>query len=127
MATANKTFNTRITHKIDIEANWMQAKNFTPLLGELIIYRAEKDGDAYPKNDENQDIRNYYITYPRIKIGDGKTNVNDLPFITDAIDDVMEALELAIDGKADAEHTHTMESIEGLEAVTSEEISALFL
>ena len=85
MVTANKTFNTRITHKIDIEANWMQAKNFTPLLGELIVYRAEKDGDAYPKDDENQDIRNYYITHPRVKIGDGKTNVNDLPFITDAI------------------------------------------
>ena len=85
MATTNKTFNTRITHKIDIEANWTQAKNFTPLLGELIIYRAEKDGDAYPKNDENQDIRNYYITYPRVKIGDGKTNVKDLPFITEEI------------------------------------------
>ena len=85
MATANKTLNTRITHKTDIEANWKQAKNFTPLLGELIIYRAEKNGDAYPKDENNQNIRNYYIMYPRIKIGDGINNVNDLPFITDPV------------------------------------------
>jgi hypothetical protein len=30
-------------------------------------------------------LRDYYITYPRIKIGNGETNVNNLPFITDAI------------------------------------------
>lgn len=54
----------RMQQKHDIEANWLKAVNFAPLDGELIVY--DKDG-------------NY--SYNRIKIGDGKTNVNDLPFI----------------------------------------------
>lgn len=43
----------------------MKATNFTPLASEIIVY----------DSDENYD-------YPRIKIGDGKTNVNGLPFLT---------------------------------------------
>ena len=39
--------------------------NFTPFAGEIIIY----------DTDEN-------YSYPRIKIGDGETNINNLPFIT---------------------------------------------
>lgn len=56
-------FNTRITLKHDTEANWVKAKNFIPLEGEIIIYDA----------DEN-------YSYQRIKIGDGITKVNVLPF-----------------------------------------------
>jgi len=62
---AEKLINGRIQHKHDVEANWIKATNFAPKEGELIIYDA--DG-------------NY--SYPRIKIGDGSTNVNDLPFTT---------------------------------------------
>lgn len=58
--------NTRVIHKHDIEANWLLATNFTPLKGELIIY----------DKDENHD-------YERLKVGDGETNVNSLPFIDD--------------------------------------------
>ena len=54
---------TRAQQKHDIEANWIKAINFIPLEGEIIIYDA----------DEN-------YSYQRIKIGDGKTKVNDLPF-----------------------------------------------
>lgn len=43
----------------------MKATNFTPLASEIIVYDP----------DENYD-------YPRIKIGDGKTNINSLPFVT---------------------------------------------
>lgn len=86
---ANNTLNTRIVHKNDIEANWIKATRFTPLEGEIIIYRAEKEGDALPKDSTEQLIRDTYITYSRIKIGDGKTNVNDLPFVTDAILDLV--------------------------------------
>lgn len=60
---AEKTLNTRIVHKHDAEANWLNAINFTPKKGEIIIYDA----------DENYD-------YQRIKIGDGITLVSDLPF-----------------------------------------------
>ena len=60
-----KTMKARVQHKHDIEANWLKATNFTPLASEIIVYDP----------DENYD-------YPRIKIGDGKTNINILPFVT---------------------------------------------
>ena len=63
-----KNMNTRIQHKHDIETNWLKATNFTPLVGEIVVY--DPDG-------------NY--DYPRIKIGDGKTNINSLPFIKDGV------------------------------------------
>ena len=62
---ATKEFNTRITHKHDTEAHWVLAENFSPLQGEIIIY----------DEDENNLSK-------RFKIGDGETNVNDLPFIS---------------------------------------------
>lgn len=61
---SEKTFMTRIMHKHDIEANWLVATNFVPFEGELIVY----------------DPDNTY-TYSRFKIGDGITNVNNLPFM----------------------------------------------
>lgn len=52
--------------KNDIESNWITAGNngFIPMQGELIIYAAD---------DEH--------LFPRLKVGDGKTNVTLLPFI----------------------------------------------
>lgn len=58
-----KNIKTRIIHKHDTEANWKLATNFTPKQGEIIVY--DKDN-------------NY--EYERFKIGDGVTNVNNLPF-----------------------------------------------
>lgn len=52
---------TRIKHKNGTPDEWSQATNFSPLKGELVVY-----------ND---------ATNPKMKIGDGETNVNDLPFI----------------------------------------------
>ena len=73
---AEKMLKTRIQHKHEPEANWLQATNFIPLAGELIVYDAD---ETHSK--------------PRFKIGDGVrnpdtgkiegTNVNDLPFVTD--------------------------------------------
>jgi len=60
--------NARIIHKHDTQANWEKAVNFIPLDGELIAYDVD---DAHPT--------------PRIKIGDGVTNVNSLPFATNVI------------------------------------------
>ena len=61
---SEKNIKSRIVHKHDIEANWLLATNFSPRAGEFIIYDP----------DENN-------PHSRVKIGDGKTNVNDLPFI----------------------------------------------
>lgn len=59
---ATNTLKTRIKHKYGTPAEWAQATNFSPLQGELVVY----DGEV-----------------PKIKIGDGETNVEALPFITD--------------------------------------------
>lgn len=65
-----KQYNVRYQLKSDTETNWNKAgpKNgsngFIPLNGELIIYQADK---THP--------------FSRIKIGDGSTNVVNLPFI----------------------------------------------
>lgn len=57
----HKTFKGRISNKHDTSANWLTASNngFIPLDGEIIIY-----------DDLN-----------RIKIGDGSTKVDELPFL----------------------------------------------
>ena len=65
---AEKTLNTRIQMKTDTEANWNKATNFIPKNGEIIIYATDTTH-----------------SYQRVKVGDGKTLVNNLPFINDAI------------------------------------------
>ena len=62
---ADKTLKSRIVHKHDSEENWVKATGFSPMLGEVIVYDP----------DENYD-------YSRIKVGDGMTNVNLLPFVS---------------------------------------------
>jgi hypothetical protein len=54
----NNKLKWRVQHKTGTAEDWGKAKNFVPLEGELIIY-----------SDLN-----------KIKLGDGKTNVNDLEF-----------------------------------------------
>ena len=61
---SEKMFNTRIIHKHDTRINWNKATNFIPMAGEIIVYDADE-----------------YYDYPRVKIGDGKTTVVNLPFI----------------------------------------------
>ena len=58
-----KRFKARFTPKGDTEANWNRAVGFVPLDKEIIIYKAD----------------NTY-SVPRIKIGDGVTAVQELPF-----------------------------------------------
>ena len=70
MAVSNNTIKTRIRLKSDTEANWNKAgpkdgsTGFVPLAGELIVYSADT---AHP--------------FSRLKVGDGSTNVVELPFI----------------------------------------------
>ena len=63
---ANKQINARIITKHDTEANWSKAITFVPREGEIVIYE--------PDN---------FNTVSRFKVGDGKTVLNNLPFITD--------------------------------------------
>ena len=70
MATSNNTIKTRIQLKSDTEANWNKAgpkegsNGFVPLSGELIVYIPDA---THP--------------FSRLKVGDGITNVVNLPFI----------------------------------------------
>ena len=64
----------QLTIKHDIAANWAKAVNFIPKLDELILY------DGILENG-------VYIEIPRLKRGDGKTKLNDLPFIEAASSD----------------------------------------
>ena len=64
---SEKTLNTRIQQKHDIEINWSKAVNFIPKIGEVIVYDP----------DENHAVA-------RVKIGDGVKTVVDLAFIDDA-------------------------------------------
>lgn len=61
---ATKTYEGRILHKHDTEANWLKAVNFVPKLSELIVYDADDK-----------------CGFPRMKVGDGVTKVSDLPFM----------------------------------------------
>ena len=62
---ATSTVKTRIQLKNDTEENWNKTQGrFTPLKGEVIIYSTD---DTHP--------------FPRLKVGDGETNVTMLPFI----------------------------------------------
>lgn len=82
MANEEKIVKTRIRHKIGTTEKWNEAgeHGFVPLEGEPIYYR---DGDVV-----------------RCKVGDGSTNVKDLPF---------------------DENTNAIERIIGLEEVTKEQ------
>lgn len=63
MAT-EKTITTRVQMKTDTASNWGKATNFTPKKGEIIVYSGNP---------------------PRIKVGDGATKVNALPFVTSSV------------------------------------------
>lgn len=72
--------NARFTPKGDIEANWNKAVGFIPLDKEIIIYKKDDTHSA-----------------ARIKIGDGKTVVQELPFSGTDI----EAIQQLIDEKGE--------------------------
>lgn len=59
-----KFIDSRIINKHDIEANWNSNPNFIPSQGEIILYDI----------DEN-------YSFERFKIGDGVTDVINLPFV----------------------------------------------
>ena len=81
---SEKRFNSRIIHKHDTEVNWSKA-SFIPLQGEVVIF----------------DVDSTY-GYERLKVGDGTTNVNALPFVDDALREDLLAQIGDVDDKVDA-------------------------
>ena len=78
-----KEINSRIINKHDIEVNWNKASTFIPQLGEIIVYDI----------DEN-------YNFERFKIGDGITNVINLPFTNIELDTTLLVEGKAADAKA---------------------------
>lgn len=74
MANNNNERLVRISNKHDFEVNWIYHNDFTPLDGEIIIYDAEDETSPLPAG------RTFPINYPRIKVGDGNTKIDELPF-----------------------------------------------
>lgn len=67
--------NVRIKSKHDSTANWNAAIGFVPLEGEIIVY------NDYKTITKEVDGETCQVQVPGIKIGDGQTYVQDLPFL----------------------------------------------
>ena len=79
------TVNSRIQNKRDTTAHWNAARGMVPLAGEVIIYTDYKT----IQKEIDGEMRNVFI--PGVKIVDGQTYVQDLPFIdTELRDRIME-------------------------------------
>lgn len=70
---AEKELKARIVHKHDTEANWNKATNFIPKESEFIVY-------------DMDDTHNYF----RLKIGDGVTDVINLPFYGGSLEHILD-------------------------------------
>lgn len=79
---SEKRFYSRVVHKHDIESNWERATNFVPMRGEVVVY----------DTDESHN-------YERLKIGDGSTTINLLPFANE-YDKTLTKENYAADAKA---------------------------
>ncbi len=97
----NTTRKVRHIQKHGPAKDWSKATNFNPMAGEAIVYDA----------DENYPI-------PRLKIGNGNTNVNELPFIGQSIIDVFNLPQHYIDSNV-FYRVPTTKMVENLQEVES--------
>lgn len=67
----------QIIHKHKLEVEWLET-DYIPAQGELVIYDTEIGEDGTTLSIPN--YRNFPYNYERVKIGDGFTGVNHLPF-----------------------------------------------
>ena len=85
---AEKRLSGRLVNKHDTAAHWSNATTFVPMAGELIVYDADST-----------------YSYERLKVGDGTTNVNALPFVDDALREELLSQIGTVDDKVDAVST----------------------
>jgi hypothetical protein len=77
----------RTMQKSDIEGEWQKKTTFVPLRGEFIVYLPDK-GKTW--TDANGVKHTGVIDYARIKIGDGTTTINNLPFVPNNTGELIE-------------------------------------
>ena len=76
-----------VPKKSDIEGNWQKLADFVPYKGEYIVYLPEK-GKTW--TDNNGTIHTGTCEFARIKIGDGTTTINNLPFVSNNVGELIE-------------------------------------
>lgn len=89
----DKYLKTRMVQKADTAENWAKINDFCPLLGEIVVYLFEEENLI------------------KIKIGDGKTLIQDLPFLKGEIDttitpdltDIQQQIDSLMESKASKE------------------------
>lgn len=86
---AEKVLNSRMIQKHDIEANWAKAENFIPRQGEIIVY----DIDELHSQE-------------RLKVGDGVSSVQNLPFLVAEISALPELTFSDFDGEQSTTQTY---------------------
>lgn len=85
----SKLLNTRISQKHDFECNWdSESTSIIPLVGEVIIYDSEVNGNGDTIATLPSGRTNPY-NYARVKIGDGIHLPKDLPFVDDAVRELL--------------------------------------
>ena len=75
------TWNTRIQFKRDTTQAWNEARGFVPMQGEVIVYNDYKTMRKVIDGTERT------VQVPGMKVGDGQTYVQDLPFIDEELRD----------------------------------------
>lgn len=126
---AEKKIKTRIQNKHDLELYWDLAVNFIPYPGELIIYDKEIDESTKSvlKGANGKALlpegRTVPYTYDRIKIGDGKTTVSNLPFADEYLMDIMQETVFEEMGTPSAQFGVKSQFVEGTKYLTTAQAS----
>lgn len=81
--------NARIQVKRDTKANWNAAIGFIPLAGEIIVYNDYKI-KTYTVEEYGETVTKT-VLIPNIKIGDGNSFVQDLPYVDTDLRDMLMA------------------------------------
>lgn len=87
MAQKEIQVDSRTMQKSDIEGNWQKQNSFIPLKGEFIVYLPDK-GKTWIDNNGITHTGTY--EFARIKIGDGTTTINNLPFVSNNVGELVE-------------------------------------
>ena len=76
----------RIKNKADTVDNWAHNGDFVPLQGEIYIYT-----DAIAKEIEDSEGNTLTVYEPRMKIGDGVTPISQLAYLSQELEEKLNA------------------------------------
>lgn len=83
----SSTINARIQIKHDTTANWNSAGGFVPLAGEVIVYD-DYEVKTYTREEYGEQVTKT-VKIPNMKVGDGSTYVQDLPFVDEGTREIL--------------------------------------